>query len=235
MKPIPRWKILSTWTKLQLKQELHTSRELELNHSFDEPERADPQFYQCVCSEAIVGIEKSEVHSKNSEFERAWEYVKGYRFSDPIQVEAFYSEEQSLKGRCLVLEIKALALNFLGSVKITDVYESETIERVRRGFRYDTLEGHPENGSEWFVLEKNRRTGEIKFRISSSVRSGTFPNWWTQFGYRLVGKFYRDRWHTQSYRRLQKLLGSCVGSPVFISNTGCTVGFDAQTGLPPAD
>ena len=62
------------------------------------------------------------------------------------------------------------------------------------GFRYDTLEGHIEQGFEWFLLTKDHATGGIHFRIEAHWRLGDFPNWWSRLGFLLIGEHYRRLW-----------------------------------------
>ena len=71
-------------------------------------------------------------------------------------------------------------------------------------FRYDTLDGHFEQGLEWFVLTKEA-SGDIRFRIEARWMRGEFPNWWSRVGFMLLGGIYQRRWHRRAHQRLSLL------------------------------
>src|SRR5690606_23264095 len=73
---------------------------------------------------------------------------------------------------------------------------------------YDTLPGHLETGSEWFLVTKAHADGSIRLRIQASWRPGEFPNWWSRLGFALVGRRYQRAWHRLAYLRMRRLLGS---------------------------
>jgi hypothetical protein len=108
----------------------------------------------------------------------------------------------------MALEIKIFGLHYLCGVRIGAVQATEDDKEVVWAFRYDTLEGHFEIGSEWFTVTKKKETGEVWFRISASWRPGAFPNWWSRVGFEMVGHRYQLAWHRLAYLRLRDIVGS---------------------------
>ena len=106
-------------------------------------------------------------------FERAWEAVTRYEFSDPAIVTGHFDPSDDLEGRTMLLELKSMGFRFLAGTRVgatrSETREHETV----LGYRYDTLEGHIERGAEWFLLSKAHATGEIRYEISARWRPGT--------------------------------------------------------------
>ena len=73
------------------------------------------------------------------------------------------------------------------------------------GFRYDTLEGHIERGSEWFVVRKDHASGAIRFAIASRWREGDFPNLWSRIGFAVLADRYRLRWLERAMDRMRSI------------------------------
>jgi hypothetical protein len=79
-----------------------------------------------------------------------------------------------------------------------------------RGFRIDTLRPHLESGSEWFLLEKDDETGEVRFRIEAAWRLGEFPNLWTWAGFLLFARYYQRAWHRLAHLRMAQIAANLV-------------------------
>jgi uncharacterized protein (UPF0548 family) len=131
--------------------------------------------------------------------------IVDYEFSDPSIVVAHFDPRAPLDGRDMLLEIKVWGFRFLNGVRVRQVRDSSDDHRTSFGYRYDTLEGHFEQGFEWFVLSKNHETGEIRFRIEAHWRLGQFPTWWSHLGFLLIGQWYRRAWRHRAVARLRRL------------------------------
>ncbi|MFW6175998.1 MAG: DUF1990 family protein [Acidobacteriota bacterium] len=105
-------------------------------------------------------------------FRRLAEAVEGYEFSDPAIARGYYRPDGALLGRRMLLELRTLGFRFLCPVVVSRVRRESGARRSVVGFRYDTLEGHVEDGAEWFLLTKDHATGRILFSIEARWRSG---------------------------------------------------------------
>ena len=108
----------------------------------------------------------------------------------------------------MLLEIKVLGLRYLSPVVVSEVRDRPGARETSWGFRYDTLAGHLESGSEWFLLSKDHDSGEIRFRIEATWRPGQFPNGWSRLGFRLLAPRYQRAWHRLAYLRLRARLSA---------------------------
>src|SRR5207248_6761323 len=128
--------------------------------------------------------------------------------SDPRIVVGHFDPQAPLVGRNMLLEIKCLGFRFLNGVRVHSAREDQDHRRSIFGFRYDTLEGHIEQGFEWFLLTKDHESGAIWFKIEAHWRLGQFPNWWSRVGFRLIGERYRALWRRRAPERLRDLAQS---------------------------
>lgn len=155
--------------------------------------------------DTVLGHEAPGPPEPDGMFERVRLGLINYDFSDPRIVEGHFDPEVPLMGRNICLEIKVFGLRYLCGARVTAVREETTEDGTVFGYRYDTLEGHIEQGMEWFLLTKNRETGEIRFTIEARWRLGQFPNWWSKLGFKLIGERFRIRWRHTAPKRLQRL------------------------------
>lgn len=199
------WRFGRGWTERELERKLAVLEGVGLNFPFEGPESQQGTNWRRYYSESIVAREKPG--PPGDDFRLAWKAISEYQFSDPAIVTGHFKPSAPLKGRTMLLEIKVWGLRYLCGVRVCDVLQRETADETQYGWRYDTLEGHFEIGSEWFVLTKKHATGEIWFRISASWRPGHFPNWWSHVGFEVIGRRYQLAWHRLSYLRLRELVG----------------------------
>lgn len=183
-------------------------------------------------SEATIAREPPGPPLPDGPFRRAEVAVANYQFSDPSIVIGHFNAESRLLGRRMLLEMKALRLlRYLGGVVVGAVRFEEQNGRHLFGFRYDTLEGHIERGSEWFLLTKQEESGEVVFRIEAEWLPGDFPNWWSRLGFRFLGPRYQKRWHHAAHWRLFRMAHDGMPSApgideLGIAHTGPTVVFE---------
>lgn len=156
-------------------------------------------------SVATIARESAGAPEPGGAFERGCEAIRDFRFSDPAIVEGHFDPAVPLPGRRMLLELKVLGLHYLAGVVVGATRDERTGSQTVWGYRYDTLRGHVEAGSEWFLLTKDHATGEIRFRIHARWRAGDFPNWWSRVGFALLARRYQHRWHRRAHARLQAL------------------------------
>lgn len=202
------WRYLRPWSEAGLEKRLDALDALP--RSFDEtedqmtPERGWTRFR----SEAIIAREVPGVPVIDGPFLRARPLVSRYEFSDPRIVTCHFDAEAPLAGRRMLLELKVMGLRYLMGTVVDAVRDETHLDRSIFGFRYSTLSGHLETGSEWFLVEKEHATGWVRFSIEASWRMGEMPNWWSEVGFRVLSPAYQRAWHRLSYVRLRRMLGA---------------------------
>jgi uncharacterized protein (UPF0548 family) len=212
------WRFGRGWSEEELEQRLEYARLERLN--FPMTEMADPRAWRRYYSEAMIGLEPPGPPVPGGPFERAWEAIQRYAFSDPGIVTGHFDKEDGLEGRTMLLEIKVLGLHYLCPVRVGAVRQvglDAGLGETVRGYRYDTLHGHLESGSEWFLLTKKEKSGEVWFRIQASWRPGQasdFPNFWSRIGFSLLAQRYQLAWHRLAYLRLREWVGCRGGDSV---------------------
>ncbi len=193
----PQWRALRGWSSADLERRLAVLRG---QRPASTPSGRDGGRYQ---SEAVIARERPGPPLPDGPFERARELVRRYDFSDPRIVIGHFDRSADLLGRLMLLEIKVLGLRALCAVVVTDVKDMHATDRTVWGFRYDTLAGHLQSGSEWFVLIKDHRTGEVHFRIEAVWREARVPGALGRLGFQLLARRYLRAWHRLAYLRLR--------------------------------
>lgn len=170
---------------------------------FAESERFSTHYSQAIVAQELTGLPQPE-----GAYEQACQLIARYEFSDPRIVTGHFDSAQPLLGRTMLLEMRAFGFRFLGGVRVTAVRNRQTRDRSSFGFRYDTLSGHLECGSESFTVTKCHSTGDIWLRMSAAWRPGDFPTWWSRIGFAIVGGRYQRAWHRAAYLRMRSMLGA---------------------------
>ncbi len=196
------------WNNQELETRLAQLRNAATNFPLQGPESQEGADWNRYYTGSIVGQEEPGEVVPGAGFEIAKKAISEYQFSDPGIVMGHFDPREPVDGRTMALEIKILGLHYLCGVRITATRENKTDKETSFAFRYDTLEGHMEVGSEWFTLTKRHETGAIWFRISASWRPGIFPNWWSEVGFHFLSKRYQLAWHRLAYLRLREIVGS---------------------------
>lgn len=202
------WRFMTGWRENELLKRLNELKNLTVNFPHEGPESQEGTNWHRYYSEAVIGHERAGDVQQDGVFLKVWNAISEYRFSDPDIVEGHFNPNDPLEGRSILLEIKVLGLRYLCGVRVRAVKTELFPDKTVYGFRYDTLDGHMETGSEWFLLTKIHQTGEIFFRISASWRPGDFPNWWSRVGFSILGQRYQLAWHRLAYLRLREIAGS---------------------------
>lgn len=193
------------WSDAELERRLERARQLPLNFSTPQHEMTLENGWNHYYSESVIATEPPGPPEADGAFQRARAAVEGYRYSDPGIVTGHFDPATPLLGRRMLLECKIWGLRFLVGVVVGATRAEAEQDSTTAGFRYDTLAGHFEVGSEWFVVTKDHASGAITFRIDGNWRPGEFPNWWSRLGFALLGARYQERWHRRAHDRLALL------------------------------
>lgn len=202
------WRFGFGWSDRELEERLTRMREATTNFPLEGPESQMGKDWRRYYTESVIGVEKPGDIVPGGAFEIAKKAISEYQFSDPGIVVGHFNPKDPVEGRTMALEIKIMGLHYLCGVRIGATKSDRTDKETIYGFRYDTLVGHMEVGSEWFTLTKRHETGEVWFRISASWRPGKFPNWWSELGFHWFSRRYQLAWHRLSYLRLREIVGS---------------------------
>lgn len=196
------WRIGRGWSDEEIAARLERVHDRPLNFKAEQEEMTPERGWNSYYSEAVIATEPPGAPLPDGPFRRAEVAIANYHFSDPSIVVAHFDAESRLLGRRMLLELKALAFRYLAGAVVAEVRFDEKEGQHTFGYRYDTLEGHLESGSEWFLLTKRLDTGEVVFRIQAAWLPGDFPNWWSRAGFRMLGLRYQKRWHHNAHHRL---------------------------------
>lgn len=203
--PVAEWRFGRGWSERELKRRLAecARRRPSFSGTWETmtPELGWNRYY----SESVVAREEPGPPAPDGAFARARTGIESFRFSDPSIVSVHFDPATPLLGRTVLLEIKVLGLRYLCCAAVMQLRSEADEHHTVYGFRYDTLEGHIERGSEWFLLTKEHETGRIRFRIEAAWRRGDFPNWWSRAGFQVLAPRYQRQWHFRAQARLSDL------------------------------
>jgi uncharacterized protein (UPF0548 family) len=208
------WRFGRTWAEETMKRYLADLEGRKVNFDVPLEEMTPDHGWKVDGSDDILDCEPPGPPVPDGCFERAKQGIMNYDFSDPRIVEGHFDPNAPFIGRNMLLEIKSLGLRFLGGVRVHSVREESDEKFTTFGYRYDTLEGHIERGYEWFLLTKNRETGEVRFKIEAHWRLGDFPGWWAKLGFKLIGEHFRKLWRHEAPLRLKRLAEKPVEKPI---------------------
>jgi hypothetical protein len=132
-----------------------------------------------------------------------------YGFVDPSLIRSFYDPCDPLEDRTLLLEVHFCGLRIYVGVRVGEVYdmirrEGGTRQRVR-GWSYDTLEGHFEQGRICDEVSKNLDTGLIEFRIDALSRRADPGNLLVAVGFVLFGRRKQTQFARTACERMAQL------------------------------
>lgn len=208
------WRFGRGWPERVLKSYLKALAHSPTNFRANWDEMTTANGWTLDGSKAHIGTEAPGVPFPNGLFARAQQAMINYDFSDPYIVIGHFDPQVPLQGRPMLLEIKVLGLHFLSAVRVAAIRDESVDDVTTFGYRYDTLRGHIERGSEWFLLTKDHKTGEVWFQIDAHWRTGQFPNWWSRVGFKFLGEAYRAYWRRRAAARLIQLAHQAVEKAV---------------------
>jgi uncharacterized protein (UPF0548 family) len=190
------WRLFHGWSSDELKARMVRLPAAPRSFEESEAEMTGDAGWRHFHSEAVIAPREAE----DACFDRARTALANYAFSDPGIVVAHFDPDSPLLLRRFLLEIKVLGLRYLCPAVVNRVRDEPGVF----GFRYDTLEGHIEQGVEWFLLTRDDE-GRIRFRIEARWRTGEMPNWWSRVGFGVLSGYYQRKWHRQAHRRMSRL------------------------------
>ncbi|MCP3099170.1 DUF1990 family protein [Myxococcus sp. K15C18031901] len=202
-----RWRIGKGWSEESLSLLLREAEGLPRNFTAASGEMTLERGWNQVHSEASLGHEPPGPPCADGLFARARRVLETFDFSDPRIVRWHFLADAPLAGRTVLLELKSVRqwVRHLVGARVGDVREEQGEEFSVFGFSFETLEGHIEEGREWFLLQKRHADGEVRFRIEAAWRPGRFPTAWSRLGFAVVGRYYQRAWHEQTQVRLREL------------------------------
>ncbi len=199
------WRYGQGWSETFLKRTLAGLAGKEISFDADPAAMIPENGWTVDGIEEVLGREPPGPPVPDGLFERARLGLVNYDFSDPRIVEGHFDPNVPLGQRNILLEIKVFGLRYLCGARVTAVREETCAEGTVFGYRYDTLDGHIEQGMEWFLLTKDHETGDVRFTLQARWRLGQFPNWWSWLGFKLIGERFRIRWRHCAPKRLRRL------------------------------
>ena len=200
------WRIGRGWSEDELRRHLAELADRTVN--FDVPPAqmtAANGWTIDGANEVPLGTEPPGPPVEDGFYHRARQAIINYDFSDPTIVIGHFDPKTPFVGRDILLEFKVLKFRFLNGCRVHSVREESDDSGTTFGFRYDTLQGHIEQGFEWFLLVKEHETGKIHFTIEAHWRLGDFPTWWSKLGFKVIGERYRALWRRRAATRLARL------------------------------
>lgn len=223
---MPEWRWGRGFAEAELEERLRQLHALPRPHAGDTFAAMDRRGgHRTVASSSVVARE--EPGAPGAAFARLRRAMTDYAFSDPRIVVGHFRRDEPLLGRRMLLELRTLSLRVLAGVVVERVLERDEEGRSAYGFRYDTLPGHVEEGAEWFVLEKDHATGEIRFHIEARWRPGSLPTWWMRLGFHVLAPRSQELWHRRAHQRMHAIALRSAARPVAIGRLahGVDVGF----------
>jgi uncharacterized protein (UPF0548 family) len=137
-------------------------------------------------------------------WEIARRLIRGYEFADPSIVRAHYDSKQPLKGRNMLLELRALGLvSVYVGVRVVDVYERDSGSSRVFGWTYRTLEGHVEMGQMSWEVTKALDTGAVEFRVHAVARPAPIANPIIRLGFLVLRGHERAVFLDSTRRRMR--------------------------------
>jgi uncharacterized protein (UPF0548 family) len=139
----------------------------------------------------------------------ASELSVSYAFVDPSIVRAIYDPSEPLELRTLLLEVQFWGLRIYVGVRVGAVYDVQRTERGRpvrvRGWGYDTLAGHFEQGRICYEVCKRLDTGAVDFRIEALSRRADPANLLVAAGFILFGRRKQTEFARTACERMARL------------------------------
>ena len=158
----------------------------------------------------IIGREEPGPPEHGGAWETACRLVSEYEFADARILRGVYRRDSELRGRNMLLEARFFGLRFYLGVRVTGILDEERDtgdgpERVW-GWRYQTLDGHLEQGQLSYEVIKNLGTGMVTFRVAGYSRRAPIRNPVIRWGFLLFGHWTQQRF----YRNIQARMADLV-------------------------
>lgn len=140
----------------------------------------------------------------------AQDVLINYEFPDPNILTGFFSPDDDLLQRVMLLKAKFWWFTFEFGVRI-----SRVIDEVRQtengparvwGYSYQTLEGHWEMGEITFEIFKYEQSGSVEFHINAYSKTGHIPNIFYRIGFAIFGRNLQVKFSKRALERMQELV-----------------------------
>lgn len=167
----------------------------------------------------VIGREGPGAPERGGAWETACRLVSEYEFADARILRGVYRRDSELRGRNMLLEARFFGLRFYLGVRVTEVIDEERDggegpERVW-GWRYQTLNGHLEQGELSYEVIKNLTTGLVTFRVGGYSRPAPIRNPVIRWGFLLFGRWTQQRFYRNVQARMADLVRAARrGSPL---------------------
>lgn len=194
-----KWRYGRGWSPEELRLHLQQLAACEVNFQAPLEEMTEENGWTVSRCQSRIGNDATG----EGAFARVKQALIEYEFSDPRIAVAHFDPEAPLLGRNMLLEFRALGFRFLNGARIRQVWDEAGERQVSFGYRYDTLQGHVERGSQCFLLTRDCLTGEIRVHIEDRWQHGDFPTWWSRLGFSLMGNAFRKLWRRRIPERLR--------------------------------
>ena len=208
------WRFGRGWRDDELAPRLARARASRRNFEESDDQMTLERGWSRHYSKAVIAREGEGPPEPGGAFERARPLLERYAFSDPRIVKAHYDAASPFLGRVMLIEVQVLGLHYLGSAVVSIVRNDRDATSSVHGFRYDTLAGHFERGSEWFLVTKDHGTGEVTFTVHAGWKRGDLPNAWSRIGFSILAPRYQRAWHRLAHLRMRAMLGSVGLDPL---------------------
>ena len=191
-------------------------REVDRNFEPRELEVAQPELIWRVDHyRREIGVEAPGDPLPNGPWAIACDLSRSYAFVDPSIVRAFFEPSEPLENRTLLLEVHFWGLRIYVGVRVGVVYDEtrgEGAARQRvRGWCYDTLEGHFEQGRICYEVAKRLDTGQVEFRIDALSRRADPGNLLIAGGFVLFGRRKQTQFARNGLERMAGLTRARLG------------------------
>lgn len=157
-----------------------------------------------------IGAEPPGAPEPDGAWAIACRLIRGYEFADPSLVRAYYDPDAPLRGRNMLLELRALNLFTVHvGVRVVEVYDEERTRDGRTahvfGWAYRTLEGHVERGEMHWEVWKWADSGEVVFHVHAVSRTATIRNPFVRIGFWALRGHERALFLDSTNRRMEQL------------------------------
>jgi uncharacterized protein (UPF0548 family) len=161
-------------------------------------------------SATLIGCEGPGPPEPGGAWELACRLVSEYEFADARIVRGVYRQGSGLIGRDMLLEARFFGLRFYVGVRVTGVIDEEraTGDGPAQvwGWRYQTLEGHLEQGRLSYEAIKNLGTGRVTFRVAGYSRPAPIQNPVIRLGFWMFGRWTQERFYRNIQSRMAELV-----------------------------
>lgn len=151
--------------------------------------------------DSVIDHNRIGIGKGNQDWQRAKDAIRNWKMFDFPWVELCWSDAPIEKDRTVAILVSHLGFYSLNAARI--VY---TIDEPNRfGFAYGTLADHGECGEERFTVERDDKTGEIRYDLYAFSKPNHILSW---IGYPIARMFQKQFAADSKAAMINYLLGS---------------------------